>query len=148
MAYRHIVVGTDGSETAAGAVRHAGALASALGAKLTVVTAYDRDPATARAAADAPDEVRWRVNDAAAATERADEGRRVAREAGATQVDVYVEAGDPAQVVIDAVELRGADVIVVGSKGMTGAARFLVGSVPNKISHHAPCDVIIVHTAP
>ena len=41
-----------------------------------------------------------------------------------------------------------APVIVVGSKGMTSAKRFVLGSVPNKVSHHAPCDVVIVHTAP
>ncbi|HVM10662.1 MAG TPA: universal stress protein [Acidimicrobiales bacterium] len=148
MAYRQIVVGTDGSDTATGAVREAAALAAALGAKLTVVTAYAHDPATDRAAADAPDEVRWRVTDAAEANERARQGSDVARGAGATNVDVYVEAGEPSAVVIEAAELRRADCIVVGSKGMTGAKRFLLGSVPNKISHHAPCDVLIVHTAP
>jgi nucleotide-binding universal stress UspA family protein len=40
----------------------------------------------------------------------------------------------------------GADLLVVGNKGMTGAKRFLLGSVPNKISHHAPCSVYIVRT--
>ena len=148
MTYQQIVVGTDGSDTAAEAVRHAGALAAAVGAKLTVVTAYSHDPATDRAAADAPSEVRWRVTDAAEANEQAQKGREIARSAGAAQVDVYVEEGDPAQVVIDAAEFRRADCIVVGSKGMTGAKRFLLGSAPNKISHHAPCDVIIVHTTP
>lgn len=148
MTYKHIVVGTDGSDTATEAVRHAGALAAALGSKVTVVTAYAHDPATDRAAADAPVEVRWRVTDAAEANERAARGREVARAAGAADVDVYVEEGDPAHVVIETAELRSADCIVVGSKGMTGAKRFLLGSAPNKISHHAPCDVIIVHTTP
>jgi nucleotide-binding universal stress UspA family protein len=59
-----------------------------------------------------------------------------------------VEEGDPADVVLSTADLRSADVIVVGSKGMSSPSRFLVGSVPNKISHHAPCDVIIVHTVP
>ena len=43
---------------------------------------------------------------------------------------------------------NASDVIVVGSKGMTSAKRFVLGNVPNKVSHHAPCDVVIVHTAP
>jgi nucleotide-binding universal stress UspA family protein len=47
---------------------------------------------------------------------------------------------------IEAAEDTGGDLIVVGSKGMASAARFVLGSVPNKVSHHAPCDVIIVHT--
>ncbi len=41
---------------------------------------------------------------------------------------------------------RSADLVVVGNKGMTGAKRFLLGSVPNKVSHHAPCGVYIVRT--
>ena len=147
MAYRHIVVGTDGSETASEAVRHAAGLAATVSAKLTIVSAYSHDPGSDRAAAEAPAEVRWRVTDAAEANERALDGRRIAEHAGAREVDVYVEAGDPADVVIGAAETRRADCIVVGSKGMTGAKRLLVGSVPNKISHHAPCDVLIVHTA-
>jgi nucleotide-binding universal stress UspA family protein len=147
--YRHVVVGTDGSATASEAVRHAAGLAAAFDAKLTVVTAFHPDPEHAeRVKAGVPEDLAWSVTDSAIATERAAAGRKLAREAGATDVDVYVEAGDPADVVISTAELRGADVIVVGSKGMTTPSRFLVGSVPNKISHHAPCDVIIVHTAP
>lgn len=149
MGYRHVLVGTDGSASATEAVRHAGGLAAAFGAKLTIVTAFSPDPEKAeRAKAEAPEELQWTVTDSALASEQAAAGRKIAREAGATDVDVYVEAGDPADVVIGTADLRGADVIVVGSKGMTSATRFLIGSVPNKISHHAPCDVIIVHTAP
>jgi nucleotide-binding universal stress UspA family protein len=147
--YQHVLVGTDGSASATEAVRHAGSLAAAFGAKLTIVTAFDPDPErAARTRSETPEDLQWTVTDSALATERAAAGRAVAREAGATDVDIYVEAGDPADIVTGTADLRGADVIVVGSKGMTSATRFLVGSVPNKISHHAPCDVIIVHTAP
>ena len=149
MAYSHVLVGTDGSETAAEAVRHAAQLAAACGARLTIVTAFSPDPdRTARAQADAPLELQWQITDSAVATERAEEARRVARQEGAGEVAIHVEAGDPADVVVAAAELRGAEVIVVGSKGMNNPTRFLLGSVPNKISHHAPCDVIIVHTVP
>src|SRR3974377_874733 len=61
----------------------------------------------------------------------------VAREAGVA-VSVYPRQGDPADAVLDVAEEREADLIVVGNKGMTGAKRFLLGSVPNKVSHHAP----------
>ena len=149
MPYAHVVVGTDGSATATEAVRHAAGLAAAFAAKLTIVTAFAPDPErAARAQAEAPEELRWAVTDAAIASERAAAARKEAREAGAAEVDIHVEAGDPAEVVLGTAQLRGADVIVVGSKGMTSPTRFLVGSIPNKISHHAPCDVIIVHTAP
>src|SRR5258708_5498195 len=52
----------------------------------------------------------------------------------------------PAAAILDVAEEKGADLIVVGNKGMTGARRFLLGSVPNKVSHHAPCNVMIVRT--
>jgi nucleotide-binding universal stress UspA family protein len=55
--------------------------------------------------------------------------------------------GDPAQGLIDVAETTHADLIVVGSRGMHGGRRFLLGNVPNKVSHHAPCSVMIVRTA-
>ena len=54
--------------------------------------------------------------------------------------------GEPAEAILDAAEKTEADLIVVGNKGMTGARRFLLGSVPNNVSHHAPCSVLIVRT--
>jgi nucleotide-binding universal stress UspA family protein len=144
-----VLVGTDGSASATEAVRHAAGLAAAFSATLTIVSAYAPDGAPDdRVRAEVPSDLQWTVTDSAAAAERAEEGRRAARAAGVERVGVYVEAGDPADVVVAAATERAADVIVVGSKGMTSPTRFLVGSVPNKISHHAPCDVIIVHTVP
>ena len=74
-----------------------------------------------------------------------DRSAEVAREAGVT-VNVYPRQGDPADAILDVAEEREADLIVVGNKGMTGAKRFLLGSVPNKVSHHAPCSVLIIRT--
>src|SRR5205807_410640 len=54
--------------------------------------------------------------------------------------------GDPADAILDVAEEQDADLIVIGSKGMQGTKRFLLGSVPNKISHHASCSVLIVRT--
>ncbi len=54
--------------------------------------------------------------------------------------------GDPADAILKVAEDVEADLIVVGNKGMTGARRFLLGSVPNKVSHHAPCSVFIART--
>jgi nucleotide-binding universal stress UspA family protein len=147
--YGHVLVGTDGSASATEAVRHAAGLAAACSATLTIVSAYSPDPDRGdRVKGEVPPDLQWAVTDSAVATERAAEGRRLARAAGVENIGVHVEAGDPADVVVGAATERGADVIVVGSKGMTTPTRFLVGSVPNKISHHAPCDVIIVHTVP
>ena len=71
--------------------------------------------------------------------------RFVARQAGVS-VNVYPRQGDPADAILDVAEEQEADLVVVGNKGMTGAKRFLLGSVPNKVSHHAPCSVLIIRT--
>jgi nucleotide-binding universal stress UspA family protein len=55
-------------------------------------------------------------------------------------------SGDPASTLIDVAAQDGFDLIVVGNKGMTGASRFFLGSVPNKVSHHAPVSLLIVRT--
>ncbi len=55
-------------------------------------------------------------------------------------------SGDPADMICEVAERENADLIVVGNKGMTGAKRFLLGSVPNQVSHHSPCNVLIVKT--
>ena len=67
-------------------------------------------------------------------------------EAAGVDVNTFAREGDPADAILDVAEERDADLIVVGNKGMTGAKRFLLGSVPNKVSHHAPCSVMIVRT--
>ena len=64
----------------------------------------------------------------------------------ASRSATFAREGDPADAILDVAEERGADLIVVGNKGMTGAKRFLLGSVPNKVSHHAPCSVLIIRT--
>jgi nucleotide-binding universal stress UspA family protein len=69
----------------------------------------------------------------------------IAREAG-VEVDTHAREGDPADAILSVAEEQKADIVIVGNKGMTGAKRFLLGSVPNKVSHHAPCSVLIVKT--
>jgi nucleotide-binding universal stress UspA family protein len=74
-------------------------------------------------------------------------GAKVAREMG-VEARTRIEQGDPADTILMVADLEAADLIVVGNRGMTGPTRFLLGSVPNVISHHAPCDVLIVKTYP
>lgn len=150
MTYRTVVVGTDGSPSAEKAVRQAAELAKAFDARLIVVTAFaPQAPAdTAVVSSDAPEELKWMLTDAAQAEDRAGHGRTLARELGVKEVRVRTERGDPAEALVNVADDVGADLIVVGSKGMTSAGRFLLGSVPNKVSHHAPCDLVIIHTVP
>lgn len=148
MTYRTVVVGTDGSPTAEEAVRQAGDLAAAAGARLVVVSAYEHhrgDHPPDVAEEDVPAELRWIITDQAQAEALANAGREVARAAGASGVVVRASAGDAAGVLIDVAEEFDADAIIVGSRGLTGAGRFL-GSVASTVAHHAPCDVLVVHT--
>jgi nucleotide-binding universal stress UspA family protein len=73
------------------------------------------------------------------------EAAQEVEQAGVT-VRTFARQGEPADAILDVAEEEGADLIVVGNKGMTGAKRFLLGSVPNKVSHHAPCSVLIIRT--
>ena len=146
--YRTIVVGTDGSKTASLAVGKAAQLAASMQAKLVVVTAYKPlpDDRVASQRADAPDDVAWAVNPAAAAQGVLDEAASIAAGAGAENVQTLAVTSPPEDALLDAAERLRADAIVVGSQGMAGAKRFLLGSVPNRVAHHATCDVVIVKT--
>ena len=142
-----IVVGTDGSETAADAVRQAVELAKATGASIDVVSAYQ--PVSRQRLREESAEIPGDVAHAVGPREQVDvilEGAVGEAEAAGVEVRSHAREGDPADAIIDVADETGADVIVVGNKGMTGARRFLLGSVPNKISHHAPCSVYIVRT--
>ena len=146
--FRSIVVGTDGSETAGKAVQEAIDLAKTVGANVYVVSAYEPVPQgrLREEARQAPEDLQWMINpreDVDATL--ADAAERV-RGAG-LDVETFAREGDPADANLDVAEERDADLIVVGNKGMTGARRFLLGSVPNKVSHHAPCSVLIIRTA-
>ena len=133
--YSAIVVGTDGSETAREAARQATGLAATVGARIELVSAYQPVPEGGPEG--------WSVSPH-------DEVERALREAAGeiaaagVEVTTYARQGDPAAALLDVAEERGADLIVVGNKGMTGADRFLLGSVPNKVTHHAPCSVLVI----
>jgi len=145
---KKIVVGTDGSDTANHAVASAIELAGLSGAELEVVSAYAPVPESRLKAESgaSPDDVAHTVGpredvelilgNAVAAAKKAK-----------VKVTSHPVEGDPAEALLDVAEKHGADLIVVGNRGMTGATRFFLGSVPNRISHHAPCDVWIVHTS-
>ena len=145
--FKSIVVGTDGSETATSAVGQAVDLAKQIGAKLELVSAYEpvSDQRLREERTEVPDDLQWMVNPREDVDATLEEAAERAREAG-VDVEVYARQGDPADAILDVAEEQKADLIIVGNKGMTGAKRFLLGSVPNKVSHHAPCSVLIIRT--
>ena len=161
--YNSILVGTDGSPTATRAVEMASKLAATLGIKPTIVCVYTppteqelkrmaspQDPVeqwkAGRGERDVPDEFRWRIAGASQAEDILD---RAAEHASAQGTDAEVRAveGHPAESLISIAEDESFDLIAIGSVGMSGPKRFMLGNVPHRISHHAPTDILILHTS-
>jgi nucleotide-binding universal stress UspA family protein len=145
--FSSIVVGTDGSETASYALVQAIQLAGPLGATLDVVSAYQpvKKARLNAESKEAPEGFQWAINpheDVDATLQAAAD----AAVAAGVEARTHARQGDPADAIIDVAEEQSADLIIVGNKGMTGTKRFLLGSVPNKVSHHAPCSVLIIRT--
>ena len=120
--YGRIVVGSDGSGTAAKAVDRAVEVAAATGSTVTVVSVGRSEKALATARAEA---------------ER--------HASSGVSIEARAASGDPASALLEVAEEEGAGLLVVGNRGMSGAGR-LLGSVPNKVSHQARCNLLIVHT--
>jgi nucleotide-binding universal stress UspA family protein len=139
-----VAVGTDGSGTADKAVEFAIDLAARYEAKIVFISAYNpvSESRLKRGGREAPDDLQWMINPAedVEATlrdceERAEErGLRWASEA---------REGDAAKILVELADSNGADILVIGNKGMQ---RKVLGSVPNSVSHNAPCSVLIVKT--
>lgn len=144
MAYRSIVVGTDGSETAARGVEQAIEIARADGARLVIVTAYEDHGNTPDDRI--PEDVRWMITDRNEAEGHARQARERASAAGVDDVVVQSLAGDAAAMLLETADTFSADLIVVGSVGLTAASRYILGSVASTVLHHAPCDVLVAHT--
>ena len=145
--FDRIVVGTDGSGTATEAVKTAVELAKLSDAKLEIVSAYEPIPQSRLRdeGEGISGDVSHSINPREDVQFVLDKAAAVAKQA---KVDVvtHPREGEPADAILDVAEENNADLVLVGNKGMTGARRFLLGSVPNNVSHHAPCSVIIVRT--
>lgn len=145
--FSRIVVGTDGSETAAEAVRQAADLAKLSGAQLSIVSAYE--PVSKRRVEgeqlEAPADVQHQIGPREDVNLVLEAAAAAAKKDG-LQVQTHPVEGNPAEAILTVAEDTNADLIVVGNKGMTGARRFVLGSVPNNVSHHAPCSVLVVRT--
>jgi nucleotide-binding universal stress UspA family protein len=142
--YRSIVVGTDGSETAQRAVEEASRLAVELGGELHIVSAFEPLRGTRIVVAPEGAAKVWAVPPDARVRSIVEEAVAGVRFHG-VDAKSHTLTGDAADALIEIAELENADLIVVGSHGMHGVKRML-GSVPNKVSHHARCSVLIVCT--
>jgi nucleotide-binding universal stress UspA family protein len=136
--FETIVVGTNWSDSADVAFARALELAHSNGAALHVVTAHDPSPAPVVGGAAAP---------AAGPDFQSDVVlERALERLGAPEVQVrqHTSTAEPGQAILQVAEEVGADLIVVGNKGMR---RRVLGSIPNTVSHRAACDVLIVQTS-
>lgn len=139
-----IVVGSDGSDTAKQAVDEALRIAKALGAELHVVMSnHSLRGAHIVGAPQGAVPVYGSMHDGLPAAV-IDEAVAAARISGIT-AEGHVIDRDPADALLEVADKVGASTIVVGNKGMSGGRR-LLGSVPNKVSHEARCNVLIVAT--
>jgi nucleotide-binding universal stress UspA family protein len=145
--FEPIVVGVDPSDSGKLVAHKSAELAQLLGARVHVVSAAYRpstghdDPTEAQ-----DDEIIGDARADAALCQALADAAHPFRERG-VEVALHARAGDPAEAIVSVAEEQRARLIIVGSRGMRGARRYLLGDVPNKVSHHAPCGVMILKTA-
>jgi nucleotide-binding universal stress UspA family protein len=139
-----VAVGTDGSGTADKAVEFAIDLAARYEAKIVFISAYNpvSESRLKREGRQAPDDLQWMINPAedVEATLRDCEERAEAR---GLRWASEAREGDAAKTLVELADSNSADILVIGNKGMQ---RKVLGSVPNSVSHNAPCSVLIVKT--
>lgn len=133
-----VAVGTDGSATAAEAVRVAAEMARRFEAGLVLVSAFQDSAGVARDSG----ETAWAFSTSARVREMLARTEAELRRDG-IDCKTLVDEGDPAEVLVRLAEESGADVLVIGNKGMH---RRVLGSVPNKVTHKAHCSVLVVRT--
>jgi nucleotide-binding universal stress UspA family protein len=139
-----IAVGTDGSETATKAVEFALDLAEKYGSRMVFISSYRPVSETRikREQRDAPEDVQWSINPAEDVEAALRSVEELADERGLKWTS-EARQGDPADVLVEIAEAHGADLLVIGNRGMQ---RRVLGSVPNSVTHKANCSVVIVKT--
>lgn len=137
-----VAVGTDGSRTAGEAVEMAADLASRFDARLILLSAFQGSADSAPADSGSEQEIEWAASDSARVHEIL---ARTESEMKTRGIDctARVDEGDPADVLVQLATECGADLLVIGNKGMH---RRVLASVPNSVSHKAPCSVLVVKT--
>ena len=141
MSYKVIVVGTDGSERSDVAVGEALELAGLTGATVHAVHAM-HTPATI----DDPHSVNVMMTSMREHSDTIEQKLLEEAKRRGVTIEFHSTVGEPSNALIELAETVKADLVVVGNRGMSGMKRFVLGSVPNKVSHHCPCSVLIVDT--
>ena len=136
-----VAVGTDGSSTASKAVEAAIEIAERFGAKLVLLSAFDGSDRPAGPGSGA-DERQWAFNNDARVRELLHRTEQEIRDRK-IECTTMLDEGDPAEVLVRLAEESGADLLVIGNRGMQ---RRVLGSVPNTVTHRANCSVYVVKT--
>jgi nucleotide-binding universal stress UspA family protein len=142
--YTHILIPTDGSALAGKAVQHGSALASAIGARVSVLTVttpfhvFTLDPDMGE---DSPSEYRERIEKQVARTLSA--AGEVMKAAGVAFDLLAAEHGHPYQAIIDTAKARGCDLVVMASHGRRGIAGLVIGSETVKVLTHSKVPVLV-----
>lgn len=136
-----VAVGTDGSATAEEAVEQAAELARRFGAKLVLLSAFP-DSRGSPAGRGQDVELEWAVSSRARVKTILGRSEETLRQAG-IECETRSDEGDPADVLVRLASECGADLLVIGNKGMK---RRMLGSVPNTVTHQADCTVMVVKT--
>lgn len=146
MAYSKIAVGIDGSDTALQVVDRAASIAAANDAELVIVTVYHK---TSGSVLSAPvgDSVSSAVVREDMADEYLAEASTRAKQAGAAKVSTLKREGSPATVLVATVTEIGADLLVVGNRGMNSMLGRIFGNIPADVMHHSSVDVLVVHSS-
>lgn len=132
-----ILVAYDGSESAQRALSQAAELAGHNGAEVSVVSVAEPLPQFGRAGAMlTPEEEQERVHELG-------DAKKTLAERGVS-AKIVERKGDAASMIIDEAEKEGADMIIIGTRGLNAAQRWLVGSVSSRVVQHGPCNVLVV----
>lgn len=145
--YKTIVVGTDGSDRAGVAFDRALALAKAFRAHLHIVHVV-RDRPRDAATMDPATRARLEIDRGLDRGDSVTAAALVKADAQGVRGQVHAPRGDPADGLISVAHTTGADLVVVGNRGMGGLRQFVLGTVPARIAHRCPCSLLIVDTDP
>ena len=134
-----VAVGTDGSTTADAAVKQAAEIARRFDARLVLLSAFE-DGSGAPPGDNI--ELQWASNPSARVKSMLEGTEADLRSAG-IECETRFGGGEPSEVLLRLAADCGADLLVIGNKGMQ---RRVLGSVPNSVTHKADCSVLVVKT--
>ena len=144
--FEKILVAFDGSEDSVKAARLACSLAKKYGSKVTVAHVYSFAVFAYGGATPMPVPDIQPLEEAAKAKGMSilNRGLAIARECGADAEGELIEAPSIVQALVEYAAKEGVDLIVAGTRGMTGFKKLIMGSVSNGIAGHAECPVLVV----